>query len=178
MGPERYLPFLPTMLTWIQQTLDAHTNQRRAVSSFNFPRVPQYFSESLLNTASVVLTDRLPLPPLSALGLREFTDFENQPISGITYEKTYFLRWSTAAFEESLHFHELVHVIQWDVLGTRDFLLLYASGLSEHGYFDCPLEAMAYEHQRRFDAGEPPYSVEAEVRDQTLALKTQMANKL
>jgi hypothetical protein len=30
---------------------------------------------------------------------------------------------------------------------------------------------MAFEHQRRFDAGEPPYSVEAEVRRQTLALK-------
>jgi hypothetical protein len=30
---------------------------------------------------------------------------------------------------------------------------------------------MAYDHQRRFDAGDPPYSVEAEVREQTLALK-------
>jgi hypothetical protein len=129
-----------------------------------------------LNNASVVLTDRLTMPPLSALGLREFSDFENQPISGITYKDTYFLRWSAAAFDESLHFHELVHVIQWQVLGTRDFLLLYATGLREYGYFDCPLEAMAYEHQRRFDSGEPPYSVEAEVRDQTLALKPEVMN--
>ena len=45
------------------------------------------------------------------------------------------------------------------------------SGLAESGYRDCPLEAMAYDHQRRFDAGKPPYSVEAEVREQTLALK-------
>ena len=85
--------------------------------------------------------------------------------------KTYFLQSDFAAFDESLHFHELVHVVQWDVLGPRNFLLLYATGLSEHVYRECPLEAMAYEHQRRFDAGEPPYSVEEAVREQTLALK-------
>jgi hypothetical protein len=49
--------------------------------------------------------------------------------------------------------------------------LLYAAGLAESGYRNCALEAMAYDHQRRFDAGEPPYSVEAEVWRQTLALK-------
>ena len=51
MGSDRYLPFLPIILNWIQQTLDAHAHERRAVSSFNFPRLPHYFSEGLLNTA-------------------------------------------------------------------------------------------------------------------------------
>ena len=81
MGSDRYLPFLPIILDWIEQTLDDHAHERRAVSSFNFPRLPHYFSEGLLNTASVVLSDRLPVPPLSALGLREFADFESQPAS-------------------------------------------------------------------------------------------------
>jgi hypothetical protein len=49
--------------------------------------------------------------------------------------------------------------------------LLYAAGLAESGYRDCWLEAMAFDHQRKFDAGDPPYSVEAEVWRQTLALK-------
>src|ERR1017187_1179832 len=48
MGSDRYLPFLPFILDWIQQTLDAHAHERRAVSSFNFPRLPHYFSEGLL----------------------------------------------------------------------------------------------------------------------------------
>lgn len=170
MASERYLPFLRIVLNWIQQTLDAHAREKRAVSSFKFPRLPQYFSEELLNGASVVITDRLPRPPLSALGLTEFADFENQPISGITYLDTYFLEPS-AAVDESLHFHELVHVVQWQVLSPKDFLLLYAAGLAASRYRERPLEAMAFEHQRRFDAGEPPYSVEAEVRRQTLALK-------
>src|ERR1035441_9925378 len=130
MGPDRYLPFLPIILNWIQQTLDAHAHERRAVSSFKFPRLPHYFSDGLLNTASVVPSDRLPVPPLSALGLREFADFESQPARGITYRDTYFL-WRADAKDESLHFHELVHVVQWQVLGPQDFLLLYAAGLSE-----------------------------------------------
>jgi hypothetical protein len=158
------------ILNWIQQTLDAHAREKRLVSSFRFPRLPQYFSEGLLNSASVVFADRLPVPPLSALGLVEFADFERQPMGGITYQDTYFVETSAAAVEP-LHFHELVHVVQWRVLGPQDFLLLYAAGLAQYGYRDCPLEAMAYDHQRRFDAGEPPYSVEAEVRRQTLALK-------
>jgi hypothetical protein len=170
MRPDRYLPFLPTILNWIQQTLYAHAGEKRAVASFNFALLPRYFSEELLNTASVVSTDHLPVPPLSALGLTEFADFESQPISGITYQDTYFLQRG-AISDESLHFHELVHVVQWQVLGPKDFLLLYAAGLAGFGYRDCPLEAMAYDHQRRFDAGAPPYSVEAEVRVQTLALK-------
>jgi hypothetical protein len=169
MGSDRYLPFLPFILDWIQQTLDAHAHERRPVSSFNFPRLPHYFSEGLLNTASVVFSDRLPVP-LSAFGLREFADFEGQPARGITYRDTYFLRRADAT-DESLHFHELVHVVQWQVLGPKDFLLMYAAGLAESGYRDCALEAMAYDHQRRFDAGDPPYSVEAKVWRQTLALK-------
>lgn len=171
MGPDRYLPFLPTMLDWIQQTLDAHAGEKRPVASLSFTRLPRYFSERLLNAASVVLTDALPVPPLSALGLWEFADFENQPINGITYQDTYFLQRG-AATDESLHFHELVHVVQWQVLGPEDFLLIYAAGLAGHGYRRCPLEAMAFDHQRNFDADDAPYPVEAEVWRQTLALKT------
>ena len=174
MGPDRYLPFLPFVLDWIQQTLETHAGERRAVLSFKFSRLAHYFSAGLLKTASVVTADRLPVPPLTALGLREFSDFENQPISGITYMDTYFLQ-RAAATDESLHFHELVHVIQWQVLGQKDFLSMYAAGLAEHGYRNCALESMAYDHQRRFDAGEPPYSVEEQVWRQTLALKTHAA---
>jgi hypothetical protein len=78
-----------------------------------------------------------------SLGFPEFSAFELQPMSGITYLDTYFLELSGAS-EESLHCHELVHVVQWQVLGPRDFLLLYAAGLVEQGYLGSPLEKMAY----------------------------------
>jgi hypothetical protein len=126
------------------------------VASFKFQRLPQYFSKEILETANVVITDHLPRPPLSALGLPEFASFETQLMNGITYLDTYFLEPSGTS-EETLHCHELVHVVQWHVLGPRDFLLLYAVGLLEQGYMDSPLERMAYDHQRRFDAREPSY---------------------
>jgi hypothetical protein len=139
------------------------------VESFGFQRLPRYFDLSLLDATYVVVTDAPPVPPLAALGLPEFAWMETQP-RAVTYQDTYFLQTS-AVGSESIHFHELVHAIQWQVLGPEDFLLLYAAGLSEHGYENSPLEAMAYAHQARFEAGGLPYSVEAEVGAQTLALR-------
>jgi hypothetical protein len=133
----RYGRFLPSMLDWIQRTLDSYAAMARPVASFGFPRLPLYFSESLLNVAKVVLTDRLPVPPMSAMGLSEFASFEMQPMSGITYRDTYFLVPNASA-DESVHLHELVHVVQWQVLGAREFLLLYAAGMVEHGYVPWP----------------------------------------
>ena len=169
MASDRYAEFLLAISKWIQATLDAHAGSARPVASFQFPRLPRYFSEQLLSTTSVVLADRLPIPPLSGWGLSEFASFEQQSMDAITYLDMYFVKPS-AATDESVHFHELVHVIQWQVLGPKNFLLLYAAGLAERGYMECPLEAMAFAHQRRFDVDWPSYSVEAEVRKQTLAL--------
>lgn len=73
------------------------------MASFKFPQLPRYFSVELLNSARVVITDRLPRPPLAALGLVEFASFETRPMGGITYQETYFLQ-PTAATDESLHF--------------------------------------------------------------------------
>ena len=47
--------------------------------------------------------------------------------------------------EEAIHFHELIHVIQWRLLGPEDFLKSYANGLDEFGYENSPLEKMAYD---------------------------------
>jgi hypothetical protein len=43
MGPERYLPFVPTILDWIQQTFDHHAGEKRTVASLKFPRLPQCY---------------------------------------------------------------------------------------------------------------------------------------
>ena len=168
MFASRYDAFLPAAVKWIRDTLEAHEQRKRTVADFGFRRLPLYFPPSLLHATTVVVTDEPPVPPLSAWGLSELAWFETQP-RAVTYQDTYFIETSAANLE-SVHFHELVHAIQWRVLGPEDFLLMYAAGLSEHGYADCPLEAMAYQHQARFEAGGPPYSVEAAVGAQTLAL--------
>jgi hypothetical protein len=87
---------------------------------------------------------------LSSLGLSECAAFEQQPIGAITYLDTYFLM-PVAAQDESVHFHELVHLVQWQVLGLEDFLLILAAGLAKRGYLDLPPEWMANGHESRFD---------------------------
>src|SRR5471030_409451 len=125
--------------------------QKGSVESFGFQRLLLYFQRSLLHSTNVVVTDAPPVPPLAAWRLSEFAWIESQP-RAVTYQDTYFLEPS-AAGSESIHFHELVHAVQWRVLGPEDFLLLYTAGLAAHGYEDSPLEAMAYAHQARFEAG-------------------------
>jgi hypothetical protein len=150
----------PLIAGWIQKTLAKHARAAKPVTSFGFSRLPLYYHESTLGSAKVVSVPRVPMPPLSAMGLVRFSDFEQMEARGITYLNTYFVRVDQAR-EESLHFHELVHVIQWRLLGPERFLALYADGLERFGYRNSPLEMMAYDFQDRFEREQQPFDVEA-----------------
>jgi hypothetical protein len=170
IGPEpRYLRAFPAIQDWIESALKAHAPRRRSVESFNFRRLPLYFPPVLLKEIGVVTTDRVPVPPLSAAGLTEFRAFEQHQPAGITFRDTYFLKSEDEA-NESIHFHELIHALQWQALGDSRFLLLYADGLRRHGYVESPLEAMAFRHQADFDRGREPYDVESAVLEEVRAL--------
>ena len=62
-------------------------------------------------------------------------------------------------------FHELVHAVQYRVLGLKEFARLYVRGFLERGgYEGIPLERQAYELGRRFDLQpEEIFSVEEDV---------------
>ena len=89
------------------------------------------------------------MPPLSALGLKQFAAFEQGDYDAITYLDTFFLKMGHVA-DEGLYFHELIHVVQWRVMGAERFLAAYADGLETFGYRNSPLEAMAYDAQAAF----------------------------
>lgn len=74
--------------------------------------------------------------------------------SGITFKDTFFIQRGLES-EESLHFHELVHVVQWARLGIHKFLLAYGLGLHAFGYERSPLETMAFGLQQEFASGRP-----------------------
>jgi hypothetical protein len=165
MTPEQFQRVFPFVREWIARTLAASAAQAKPIASLNLPRLPSYYSNDLLARAKAVFVDKCPTPPLSALGLNRFAEFENMNASGITYLDTYYVLWHEAK-RESLHFHELVHVVQWQVLGPERFLALYADGLERYGYRNSPLEVMAYDHEARFKSNGEPYAVEAAVRQQ------------
>lgn len=131
MKPEQFQRVFPLVLDWIGQAVAASAAKAKPVASFSFPRLPHYYSNDLLARAKVVFVDKCPVPPLSAIGLNQFSEFENMNVSGITYLDTYFVVRHEAE-RESLHFHELVHVIQWQALGAERFLTAYADGLEKH----------------------------------------------
>jgi hypothetical protein len=149
MTPEEFESTYPLIIDWIRQTLAAHADQARAVASRRFARLAHYFSAELLASTKVVAVERLPIPPLSALGLSRFTLFEHADFDGITYLDTFFLKRHRIA-EERLYFHELIHAVQWRLLGPEGFLAAYANGLETFGYRESPLEMMAYDAESSF----------------------------
>lgn len=165
---------LPLIRTWIDTTIKSHEDKalsiKDIISTQKFKRLPQYLSDDFLSHARVVTIDKVPVPPLSALGLPIFGDFEKGDYAGITYKNTYFIKHQFLS-NESLHFHELVHVIQWGYLGVDKFLLAYAMGLVQKGYFESPLEKMAYTHQQMFNDNSSAYSVEDAIKPELDILK-------
>jgi hypothetical protein len=145
---------------WIGELLERNRHAAESVASFGFKRLPEYFAKETLERARVVLLDALPKPPLAAWGLAAMADFEAQEDDGITFENVYFLRHS-CAWDESLHLHELIHTIQWRVLGSEQFLLAYAQGhLASDGYAENPLERIAFDLQGRFQQSHVAFGVE------------------
>jgi hypothetical protein len=112
--------------------VEDHAGNARSVASFGFRQLPQYFSQELLSSTKVAVVNRVPVPSLSALGVPGFEAFESMDAAGVTYLNTYFVQEGEAG-KESLHFHELIHVIQWRRLGPERFLAMYADGLERFG---------------------------------------------
>jgi len=155
---------LPRVRNWIDHFVEAHAHLAVPVAELGFGRLSQYFDQSRLKNSKAIKVDRVQVPPLSKMGLPYFTDFEETPFAGITYMDTFFLAPPDC---ESTHFHELIHVIQWDILSPDSFLMVYAVGLLVHGYENSPLERMAYELQRAFEAGRSMPELELQVREET-----------
>lgn len=93
---------------------------------------------------------------------------EFREMAGVTFFDTVVIarEHSPHLADDALMFHECVHVVQYQVLGTAEFTRQYVMGWAENGcqYDAIPLERDAYDLQRRFEAApEMPFSVEAEV---------------
>jgi hypothetical protein len=164
LTPEEFHTAYPKLWAWIENTLALYENNAKSVASMRFVRLPLYFGHSLLETTKFIAIDRLPMPPLSALGLSRFAAFEEGNFNGITYVDRYFIK-QTVVNEEALHFHELIHVIQWRLLGPEGFLVAYANDLDEFGYENSPLEKMAYDAEAAFKRSSAIFDAEKFVEE-------------
>jgi len=164
---------LPQVREWMDQFLDAHADRARPVSALGFARLSACFPRELLDRAKIVSVERVPFPPVEKFGLPEFAPMQQMAFDGITFKDTFFLQKGRAS--EALHFHELIHVVQWSRLGVDNFLLAYALGLFSVGYDQSPLEQMAYALQRNFELGTLPQDLVHVIEQRTDSIWSQVA---
>ena len=68
---------LPVVRNWIDELLNANQDNAIPVIEFDFPKLQQVFPATLLKKAKVVsVTTKIPLPPLSKIGLHELVEME------------------------------------------------------------------------------------------------------
>ena len=165
MTPEEFRAAYPKLRGWIQKTLLAHETEAQPVAALGFARLPLYFGESFLATAKFVPANRLPMPPLAEMGLGRFAAFMPSDAAAVTYLDTYFIKPGVLG-SEPVHFHELIHVLQWRALGPEGFLAAYSNGLESFGYRDSPLETMAYNAEALFTQASAVFNAEEFVAKQ------------
>jgi hypothetical protein len=141
------------IIKWIHATLNSHSAKRTAVSASGHTRLFDYFPAAFLDKKYVMPVDKVPVVPLDFLGVPEFNSMNQLSVIGITYLDSFFIQ-EDEKDNAALHFHELIHTIQWEYLGMEKFLLCYGYGLLTSGYRNSPLEVMAYDLEKRFNSGE------------------------
>lgn len=127
---------------------------------------PFFPAEVLEQTRLLVLRDeRVQDPPF--YGMARMMGIKNLPSFGDTTAVTFMdVIVSHQAFTGDLLFHELVHAVQYAVLGTKEFASRYVNGfLTGGGYAEIPLEKNAYELEQRYSANRTlTFSVADEVK--------------
>ena len=156
-------PYIAKIDAWIDGYIDAHRNERARISELGHPSLPAYFASDILDNAYAVYKYQVKSPPLHELGLDGFSFFESMDPEGITYKDTFFIT-PDQKDRESIHFHELIHIIQWDELGADKFILTYGAKLLVSGYRRHPLEVVAYDFTSDFNQGRPIPDLESRVR--------------
>lgn len=148
--------------SWIDQTNHSYRKERRSCCIFE-QVFKGFYSPIFLSSSYFVIVDSLPMPDFQQLRDAGLGDFLDGDFDGITYKDTYYLL-PHAASRINIHFHELVHVIQWRALTATGFIQRYISEMQTYGYGrQAPLEAMAYGLEDYFEDGRPPLDIQRHV---------------
>jgi hypothetical protein len=139
----------PNVRAWMEEYKETTAHEAQSVGDLSIPGLSRCYPIALLESTRVVVTDEIRYPPLAEFGLAEFKDLNATSWSGLTYNDVYFLRRDVVC--PALHFHELVHVVQYRRLGIERFLWAYGVQLALHGYDNSPFEKMAYDLQLEFE---------------------------
>lgn len=173
MTLEELLPYIIEQgRVWVQAQRDHHRPRARPLAAAERAALEPFFEGHILDIARV---GRVPIvenpgfyEELEARGVSVPLDFADS--EGITFVDTVLISQEHHPQDPPqlpLLFHELVHAVQYSLLGRDTFVERYVRGWAEAGqdYSANPLERSADQLQERYEA-EPrrAFSVEAEVR--------------
>lgn len=167
MNKEQFEKLLSAVRCWIARTLADFAPHMEPVANAPFPRLAEYYPADHLRRVRRVVVDRCPVPVLSLTGIPQLAEIETWDLKGVPWGDVIFIKRDFAD-SEPLHFHELLHTVQWDCLGADRYLAAWAIGTITRGYRNNPLEEMAFRLQQRFEA-------EAERFDVVSAVKAELA---
>jgi len=155
---------------WVAAQREAFAPTSDPISEEDRAVLRHYFGNTVLQGSRLVWVDEIANPDFYAALERagEPMPLDFRLMTGMTFVDTIVV--SRSQFEgpatwRPLLFHELVHVVQYRVLGLDRFVAEYLEGWARNGFFyeSIPLERMAYELQGRFDLASSRFSVESEV---------------
>jgi len=146
-------------MIWAQSQRSRYRPKGRKLETKEKSELKKFFGQETLDKVRVKMVSVIENPPfypdLDGMGIVKPLDLKSA--TGITYMDTILI--SKRYFKNQsgwmpLLFHELVHVVQYEVLGLRGFMEKYISGWEENGfsYASIPLEKDAFALEARYEA--------------------------
>jgi hypothetical protein len=144
---------------WVAQQRMAYRNQGQELSPEAVAEFSRYFDRELLREVRTVTVPAIDNPGFIDQYRTLFTLFrvpllDFSSMAAITFVDTILLVEGAVERDlEPLIFHELVHVVQYAILGLDRFVEQFINGWVNQGfnYAAIPLEMDAYELQNRFE---------------------------
>lgn len=139
---------------WLYQQRGIHLPRARPLSDGERSRLGRYFERRILDLTHVASVDQISNPEFyDELTKREIPiPMDLTSAVGFTLIDCVLLR---KGFESiSTLFHEMVHVVQADLLGIRTLIELYLADLARSGYLNVLFERQAYDLTAKFTRGE------------------------
>ena len=169
---EAMLPWLiQEGVLWVQSQRDTHRPAARPLDDREVDALELFFGPTIMNLARPSVAPRIENPPFyPVLVLKEIPVIDFTQMNGITFIDTILISKENTPpgpIPLSLVFHELVHVVQYDLVRVDEFVSRYVKGWFAQGfeYASIPIERQAYDLQARYEASPSiGFSVGAYVR--------------
>jgi hypothetical protein len=158
MNVENLLTFLvENGIRWVESQITENRSTARDLTLAEKEEFALFFESNILDTARIKMVPVIDNPDfystLQEMNIPKLLDL--RMVLGITFKDTIILSQRLLGPDSApkeLLFHELVHVVQYEVLGLRRFVEHYVQGWVKGGldYYAIPLEIDAYDLEERY----------------------------